>query len=58
MNRLFEGKAYEIPLGLMERFEHLTDKLTYAKQENFVELYRGYSVVFNSEFSRYIRSEN
>lgn len=58
MNRQFEGKVYEVPFGLMERFEHLTNKLNYAKQEDHLELYRGYSIIFNNEFSRYIRSEN
>lgn len=53
MNREYDGRRYEIPLSLVERFEYVTNKLKYAKEGNFIELYRGYTVVFNAEFSKY-----
>jgi len=53
MNKQFEGNQYEVPLHLMERFDQLTTKLIYAKQENFTELYCGYSIVFKAEFDEY-----
>lgn len=55
MNTSFQGKEYEIPLSLMERFEHLTKKIQYAKDEDFIELYRGYTIVFNCEFEKYLK---
>lgn len=55
MNKNFKGQEYEIPLALLERFDNLTKKIEFAEKENYRELYRGYSIVFNCEFKKYIK---
>lgn len=52
----YNGKLYEFPTELNERFEYLTRKMEYAKQNpEYIELYRGTTIVFNGEFNEYER---
>lgn len=53
MNREYDGRRYEIPLYLVDRFDYIINKIKYAKEGDFIELYRGYVVVFNAEFKKY-----
>lgn len=55
MNKFFQGQEYEIPLALLERFDNLIKKIEFAKKENYKEMYRGYSIVFNCEFEKYMK---
>ena len=50
----YDGKLYEFPSELDERFEFLTRKIDYAKMDpDYVELYRGTQIIFEVEFKQY-----
>lgn len=50
----YNGKTYEIPSDLNERFEHLTRKIDYAALDpDYNELYLGTKIIFESEFKQY-----
>jgi len=49
----FKGKKYNFSDELNERWQFLTTKIIYAEQENFDELFRGYSIIFDCEYKKY-----
>lgn len=50
----YNGKLYNIPSDLEERFTHLIRKIDYAASDpDYIELYRGTKIVFEGEFRQY-----
>lgn len=50
----YDGKLYNIPSDLEERFTHLIRKIDYAKSNpDYIELYRGTKIVFEGEYKQY-----
>jgi hypothetical protein len=49
----FKYQIYNPPEELKERFDHLVSKIEYAKDNNWVEMFRGYSVALETEFKNY-----
>ena len=48
----YRKQEYIIPESQEERFLFLTDKILYAKENGYEELYRGLVVIFNAEFNK------
>ena len=46
---------YNIPIELLDRFNYLVKKIEYARENDFIELYRGYSKVLEKEFEKYVK---
>ena len=58
MIKKFKGKQYKVPSGLELRFDYLREKIEYAeKVPEYIEMYRGYSIVFDCEFRDYLIKE-
>lgn len=53
MNVYFNDIEYEIPEDEYERFSYLKRKISFAQENNWVEMFRGYTVVLKAEFKKY-----
>ena len=50
----YNGKLYNVPSDLEERFTHLVRKIDYAASDpDYIELYRGTKIIFEGEFRQY-----
>jgi hypothetical protein len=51
--KTFKYQIYNPPEELKERFDYLVSKIEYAKENNWLEMYCGYTVMLKSEFEKY-----
>ena len=49
----FNNKNYDIPGEEYERFEYLKRKVRVAQENNWIEMFRGYTVTIEAEFKKY-----
>lgn len=49
----WEGNGFNVPDYHINRFYALSDKIENAKRDSNIELFRGYSILFYSEFGKY-----